>query len=483
MRRELIRSDRPQFAGEDGFRFRHLLIRDTAYDALPKTTRAELHRRFAAWLETHGQGLVELEEISGYHLEQAARYLVDLGRPDAELADAAAERLWSAGRRAVWRVDRRAARSLLERAAALCDQPPTHLLIDLARTFDHPPAAASLLDEVAERARREGDAASAALAQALAAYHRTHLTEGSADEQERLALAAVPLLEAAGDHDGLCEIWFTLANGVYNIRCRYDQIEHASEEALRHAALAGQRRTHLFLLPMALRAGARPVDEALARLVELTSAHLDDPSDRAILLAMRGDFDEARALVDVAVSRFDELGMPVGHAYVAEYERLVGNDEAAAAQLAVYCAYLADHEQTSLLSTYAPLRGRHLCSLGRFDEAERLAEQGRELGHADDPVTQALWRRVLALVLAHRGDLIEAQRLVREAVVIAQTTDSPWYQGEGLCDLAEVLETAGRHDAAVVAYLQALELYDQKGIIPLARRTRERLAALQSPTA
>ena len=83
VRRELIRSDRPQFAGEDGFRFRHLLIRDTAYDALPKATRAELHQRFADWLETHGQGLVELEEISGYHLEQAARYLADLGCPDA----------------------------------------------------------------------------------------------------------------------------------------------------------------------------------------------------------------------------------------------------------------------------------------------------------------------------------------------------------------------------------------------------------------
>src|SRR5207248_856254 len=232
---------------------------------------------------THGQGLVELEEISGYHLEQAARYLVDLGHPDAELAGEAAKRLWNAGRRAVWRVDRRAARSLLERAAALCDQPPTHLLIDLARTFDDPSAAASLLDEVAERARTEGDAASVALAQALAAYHRTHLTEGSADEQERLALAA------------------------------------------------------------------------------------------------------ARAFLDDAVTRFDELGSPMGLALVAAYEGLVGNDEAAAEQLAVYCAYLADHGHASLLSTYAPLRGRHLCALGRFGEAERLAEQGRELGHADDP--------------------------------------------------------------------------------------------------
>ena len=53
VRRKLIRSDRPQFAGEDGFRFRHLLIRDTAYHALPKTTRAELHERFAVGVEQH----------------------------------------------------------------------------------------------------------------------------------------------------------------------------------------------------------------------------------------------------------------------------------------------------------------------------------------------------------------------------------------------------------------------------------------------
>ena len=47
VRKELIRPDRPQLVGEDGFRFRHLLIRDAAYEALPKATRAELHERFA----------------------------------------------------------------------------------------------------------------------------------------------------------------------------------------------------------------------------------------------------------------------------------------------------------------------------------------------------------------------------------------------------------------------------------------------------
>ena len=71
VRKELVRPDKAQLPGEDAFRFRHLLIRDAAYDALPKATRAELHERFALWLEEHGADLVELDEILGYHLEQA----------------------------------------------------------------------------------------------------------------------------------------------------------------------------------------------------------------------------------------------------------------------------------------------------------------------------------------------------------------------------------------------------------------------------
>ena len=76
VRKELIRPDRPQIAGEDGFRFRHLLIRDAAYEALPKSARADLHQRLGAWLEEHGTELVELDEILGYHLEQALAYRV-----------------------------------------------------------------------------------------------------------------------------------------------------------------------------------------------------------------------------------------------------------------------------------------------------------------------------------------------------------------------------------------------------------------------
>src|SRR2546430_14434961 len=76
----------------------HLLIRDAAYDALPKAVRVELHERFAVWLEEHGADLVELDEILGYHLEQACRYRVKLRAPDDRALTATARtRLTAAG--------------------------------------------------------------------------------------------------------------------------------------------------------------------------------------------------------------------------------------------------------------------------------------------------------------------------------------------------------------------------------------------------
>src|SRR5262249_14807857 len=50
-RSELIESDTGWFVGEPALRFHHVLIRDAAYRRVLKNTRAELHARFADWLE------------------------------------------------------------------------------------------------------------------------------------------------------------------------------------------------------------------------------------------------------------------------------------------------------------------------------------------------------------------------------------------------------------------------------------------------
>ena len=67
--------------GEDAMRFRHLLIRDAAYEAIAKTRRAELHERVADRLEERRHGEGEHEEIVGYHLERAWAYRTLLGPP------------------------------------------------------------------------------------------------------------------------------------------------------------------------------------------------------------------------------------------------------------------------------------------------------------------------------------------------------------------------------------------------------------------
>src|SRR4029079_1562422 len=77
VRKEVVRPDRTVIPGDDAFRFRHLLIRDTAYEGLPKAVRADLHERFADWLDGN-VALVEQDEIVGYHPERAARYRLEL---------------------------------------------------------------------------------------------------------------------------------------------------------------------------------------------------------------------------------------------------------------------------------------------------------------------------------------------------------------------------------------------------------------------
>ena len=116
VRKELVRQSTAIVPGDDAFRFRHLLIRDAAYDALPKATRAMLHERFAAWLAERGADLLELDEMLGYHLEQAATYLAELGQPAEGIRSRAAGHLGRAGVRAFERLDFHAARNLLERA-------------------------------------------------------------------------------------------------------------------------------------------------------------------------------------------------------------------------------------------------------------------------------------------------------------------------------------------------------------------------------
>ncbi|HEY8764784.1 MAG TPA: tetratricopeptide repeat protein, partial [Solirubrobacteraceae bacterium] len=493
VRRELIRPDAAQFAGEDGFRFRHLLIRDAAYDALPKATRAELHERYAGWLEQRGDELVELDEILGYHLEQACQYRAELGlHQDDDLAARARVRLSAGGRRAFLRQDYGAAVSLLERAAALV--PPAE--IDLALEVDLVDAlfetgrggdALRRADSLAERASAAGDRVGELCGRVQEGLLRTFLEpEGATDKLAALLEQALPVFEAAGDDLALYTAYRALGQ-VANMRAQIDAGLEAFERAFAHAQRAGLPHELLTWRAAFRFFGTTPVPELLAWLNEQEARGVRDIALREYrgeALAMLGRFDEARALLAEARAALAERGggnlLATTTGMTSVDVELLAGDPAAAAELgAEGCRLLDELGEQSQLSTAAGMLAQALYALDRLEEADAWAGRAAELGASDDAYTQMLWRQVRAKVLARRGEHAGAERLAREAVAIGEETDMLDTQGDTHADLAEVLLLAGKPDEAAAALEQALERYERKGNLVSAQRAQTRLAELQ----
>jgi class 3 adenylate cyclase/tetratricopeptide (TPR) repeat protein len=493
VRKELVRPDLAQLPGDDAYRFRHLLIRDAAYDALPKAARAELHERFASWLEAHGAELVELDEILGYHLEQAHRYRAELGMAhDDELAARARGRLTAAGRRAYVRADYGAAVSLLERAAALVPPAEIDLALesDLAGAlFERGRGAEALrrTDSLAERAAAAGDRVGELCGRIQEGLFRVYLEpEGATERLAAVLEQALPVFEAAGDDLALYIGYSALAR-VANMRGQWAAVLEAFERALVHGQQAGLPHD-LFL---GWRAAARyygttPAPELLAWLHEQGEGGVRDPWLRAyggVALAMLGRFDEARTLHAEVRAELAErgggilLGATTGQESV-DVELLAGDPAAAAELGAEGCRLLDELGEKGFLSTTAGKLAQALYALDRLEEADAWAGRAAELGASDDAMTQMIWRQVRAKVLAHRGEHGDAERIAREAVAIAEDTE--WLNGQGdvYADLAEVLALANRPKEATEALEQALALYERKGNLVMAGRTRERLQEL-----
>ena len=245
VRNQLIRPDRSQLVGDDGFRFRHLLIRDAAYQALPKTTRAELHERFAAWLADHWAELVELDEVLGYHLEQACRYRAELGMArDDELAEAARRRLTAGGRRAQLLANYDGAARMFERAAALVPPLEVDLLLEtelVESLYWAGDGAGALLraESIAQRAATAGDQVGELCGRIQTGMVRISVEpEGAAESLRALVDQALPVFQVAGHELALYTAYHALAQVEFE-HARTDSALEAYERAAVHAQHAG----------------------------------------------------------------------------------------------------------------------------------------------------------------------------------------------------------------------------------------------------
>jgi class 3 adenylate cyclase/predicted ATPase len=476
---------------EDAYRFRHVLIRDAAYAGIAKELRARLHERYADWAANTRAGRAgDVDEIVGYHLEQAVRYRHQLGPLDDEgqsLADRAALLLGAAGQRAFARDDAPAAVNLLDRALSLAtNEDPAQL--ELVRQLS------TSLWSIGEVARAEAllqgliDAAAAAGNRRYELYAalqqvswRFSRNEATWEETTRLAQEAIAAFEEAGDDFGLAQAWRQLAIALHD-RSRYGEAAEAAERAREHArrAKAGREETRAVdLLCMCLVHGPTPVAVATERATAMLADAQANPGLRANVMAalaelkaMQKSFDEARELLAEARQTYEQLGLRLALVGLMQVEGLVEllAGDADEAERAFREGYeLIAVELPTWRAYQAGLLAEALYEQDRVDEARMLIESA-EPDQLDDLENVFAWAIVKARLLARAGAFEEGEELLRDIAARAVQTDALNVHGRVLLALAEVLIAAGRVDDARREAAEAAAIFKRKGNLPAAER-------------
>jgi class 3 adenylate cyclase len=537
VRRDLLQRDRATLVRADhdldGYMFSHMLIQDSAYRRLDGETRAELHARYARWLQEQARqrapesqgndhdrfASAKLVEQVGYHFASAYEELLALGkREDAitrDLATQAGEHLARAGHlHAAEAALLRIGEKPLRRALALLPQGhPDRLTawLDLADVLrDHEPAAAEReYVQVIAAAEQAGDRRvehHARLGQIEAQWVQ-HPMEGPQALRERLE-DAIREFERQQDPVGLAN--------AYRLRANVDYSRGLSKGALqdvRHALALAERSgderlaaksTQLYCVilfwgPTPLAEVRLRVEERLrwARERELRSLEAFTLTLLARIAVLQGDIAEAQRFL--AQSKVVAPSNPRRHsglrreAPVAELltraavtlsEALVklgaGDLPGAEKVLGESDEALEREGKNVPRANVAAMRARVLLLQGdRDQEAEQHVEQCKRLALEDQVDVQIKWRSAQARLLGRSGRMDEAERLADEAVSLAERSEQPVTQAEALFDKAEVLSMAGKAAAGAHAARRAAELYEAKGSTVSAAMARELLRQLE----
>jgi len=476
VRKELIRPHPATIAGDDAFRFRHLLIRDAAYDGLPKVTRAELHERFARWLEDAAAGMPELDEIAGWHMEQSVRYRRELGQEsDPQVARRAAEHLHTASGRARERGDSSAARSLLDRALTLVPEEDAlyaRLAVDLAEQLIEV-GDLGRADELLTFCEHRPEVATFAALNRLEWINRTRPVESTAAIERQLP-ELLEQLAADGDERGLAKAHMV---GFFShwLESQAQEAEKEVRLAAEHARRAGDmglRSRALSWYMASLFYGPRDSHTVAAELDALEREEKGPylaaflKTARAELLTFEGSFEQARRQAQQSIEDFAALGGAMefsGWQALADAERAAGDLDAALVALLrsdEIMVTAGDHAFRSTnqadIADVQELRGNRAAAQAAIELSEGLSA-------SVDLVNFATTHRVRARMALADGEPEEAERWARSAVEFAFRTDFPKHQAETKLGLAHVLRARARLDEAREEAQAALELYEAKG--------------------
>ncbi len=489
----------PGTSDDDGYRFHHALIRDAAYGAVSKETRAQLHERAADRLEGSERRLGEHDEVLGFHLERAFRYHSELRPVDEharQLAERAGDHLATAGCAAFDRGDMLAAVKILSRATSLLPERSERRLsvlpnlIEALMSTGQFDSAGALLANAQVAARDAGDRRLEAHLVLIRAVQRL-FTEptGGAEAARQEVERVMPVFEELHDELGLARGWRVLGL-VHAMWARFAEAERAMDLAAVHAGRAGDRRAEveaLSWIPLFGWCSPTPPHEGLRRVEQVRARAGGDLQVEANVLlamgvyeAMQSRFADARELTLASRSLFDDIGLRVSIAgpwsQFAAWIELFADDANAAAEL-LRSAYhdLVEMGESGWLSTVVGLLAEALWRAGKYDEADHFTRVSEHSAASDDLYSQVLWRSVRAKVAAKRGEHRTAQQLGEESVALSKETDFLQLRGDALMSLAVVL-TLGDQSAQAQQYVgRALEEYAEKGSLASAELVRTTL--------
>ncbi len=502
VRKELVRPDRSELVPGDAFRFRHVLIRDAAYEALAKGDRADLHERFVGWLESvAGDRRIELQEIVGFHLAQAHRYLADLGETQraAPIGARAGTELAAAGRRARGRGDEPTAIRLLTAAVAL--PVPERVLVEARIELANAHARLGQADEAVNVSNAAFDEATALgdpglLARARVCRLDVGIAAGTLDDLDPAAIddARQALVEATASGDGiaLAMAYSTLATQAY-MDGRIEESAPLYELAIEHARdgdagmaleLEMSRLVLLVVGPTPAAEIVRIGEAWLPRLEGWPYFRADAVRLLAVAEAMIGRHDVADAYSAQSIATLIELGQPQSTTNALGDRcwvlRLAGDLPGAEAAIReAYEISIAGDDRTQ--TSWAACRlAQVLAEQGRYDEAEPLLAEA-ELVPLVMNRTRVMGIR--ARVLASRGEAEAARALVAELVEALAPIEVPNVSTDGYVDAAEALALLGDREPAIAYARDALRLAEAKGNLARAAQLEALVAGLQSPSA
>ncbi len=489
MRKQMIEPSQSDIAGQEAFGFVHALVRDTAYQGIPKGRRAVLHERVAEWIQqTAGARVREYQEILAYHLEQAALLGLALGSADdatRDLASRAADLLSETGERAWTRGDAYGAANLLRRAISLLpaeDARMPELLLTLSGALGETESLSresELLEQARERAAALNDPGLQARIHVRQIMHRLSADpDASIHDAAREADVAIRTFEELQDASGSAAAW-RLRHYLAHLRYQHAESVEALLRAREYARAAGDRGGAIGDLsatcgPMLY--GPMPVREAIRRSEDILEQVKGWQRDESFVLgflgimhAMDGRADYARELVARAGAIALDLGMQLTSTATRSYwlailETLSGDHVAAERELRSGYEVLEEMGETDFASTLAARLAHALSALGRYHEASRFVSISRQTATSGDIVSQVILRGAEGKIWANAGNHGKARSIIQEAIALAAQSDALNMQADILIDLSEV-QRAAQDDRASRSVREALDLYEEKGNI------------------